>query len=117
MAKKDLTSIFLNKNWIINETPKAVAIAAPQNYFTRKNSDKVVIWFSKSSVFNSIKFQNRMIVWVDLNRDYQIVTTDNNNSEISKEAISGQELYQQLKTTVEEIKENFLAKKNNLYQN
>ena len=111
MTKKDLTSIFLNKNWIINETPKAVAIIAPQNYFTRKNPEKMVIWFSKSSVFNSIKFENRMIVWIDLNKDYQIITADNNNKEITKAAISGKELYQQLKTTIDEIKTIYLAKK------
>ncbi len=111
MTKKDLTSIFLNKNWIINETPKAVAIIAPQNYFSRKNNDKMAIWFSKSSVFNAIKFENRMIVWIDLNKEYQIITTDSNNKEIDKTTISGQELYQQLKTKIDEIKENYLAKK------
>ncbi|MCL6429117.1 hypothetical protein LT335_00679 [Spiroplasma sp. JKS002669] len=111
MTKKDLTSIFLNKNWIINETPKAVAITAPQNYFTRKNNDKMVIWFSKSSVSNSIKFENRMIVWIDLNKDYQIITLDSNNKEIAKTAISGQELHQEIKATINQMKENYLAKK------
>ncbi|MDQ7982588.1 MAG: hypothetical protein REH79_00005 [Spiroplasma sp.] len=111
MIKKNLTSIFLNKNWILSETPKAIAIVAPKNYFIKQNDVKVAIWFSKSSVFNAIKYQNRVIVWIDFEKEYQIISTDKNNIEIEKTIILGKDLHQQLKTTINEIKDSYLANK------
>lgn len=111
MKNKNLTNIFLNKNWIITETPDAIEIIAPDQYFNKTSDANIGIWFPKSVVFNSIKFANQMVIGIDFTRKYEIKTSHKNSVEVKTEIIIGEELYQQLKNTISEIKAKYFGNK------
>lgn len=111
MKTNNLTNIFLNKNWIITETPDAIEIIAPDQYFNKTSDANIGIWFPKSVVFNSIKFHNQMVIGIDFTRKYEIKTSYQGSSEIKTETITGEELYQQLKQTITKIKEKYFGNK------
>lgn len=111
MKTNNLTNIFLNKNWIITETPDAIEIIAPDQYFNKTSDANIGIWFPKSVVFNSIKFHNQMVIGIDFTREYEIRTSYRNSSETKIEIINGAELHRQLKQAVNKIKAKYFGNK------
>lgn len=111
MKNNNLTNIFLNKNWIITETPDAIEIIAPDQYFNKTSDANIGIWFPKSVVFNSIKFHNQMVIGIDFTRKYEIRTSYPNSSDVKVESIIGEELHRQFKQAVDKIKAKYFGNK------
>jgi len=105
---KTLTNIFLNKNWIITETPNAIEIISPEQYFCKNDENtNIGIWFYKSVVFNSIKFQNQMVIGIDFEKEYEIVTTYRDQALDNKKIIKGKELFDQFQIAKQKIKDKY----------
>lgn len=111
---KNLTNIFLNKNWVITETPNAIEIMAPDQYFNKTSDANIGIWFPKSVVFNSIKYHNQMVIGIDFTKEYEIKTSYQNSTEVKTKTILGEDLYNQLKQAVNKIKEKYFTPKKSI---
>lgn len=106
-AKNTFKNVYLNKNWVLVETSKAVKILSPDHYF-KTNDEKCNrgIWFSKDIIFKSLKFDNQFVVGINEEQNYEIITSypKTANKQDTKEIIKGKDLYEQFIATKQQIK-------------
>ncbi|WP_308149682.1 hypothetical protein [Spiroplasma sp. AdecLV25b] len=116
-SEKTFTNIFLNKNWIITETPNAIEIISPEQYFNKTDDNaNIGIWFSKTIAFNSIKYPNQMVIGIDFDKEYEIVTSYRNSTNTSKEIIKGKDLYDQFQVIRQQIKDKYFNNRNQTFK-
>lgn len=116
-SEKTFTNIFLNKNWIITETPNAIEIISPEQYFNKTyDNANIGIWFSKTIAFNSIKYPNQMVIGIYFDKEYEIVTSYRNSTNTSKEIIKGKDLYDQFQVIRQQIKDKYFNNRNQTFK-
>lgn len=116
--EKTFKNIFLNKNWIITETTRAIQVYSPNQYFNKKDKNvNTGIWFSNQIAFPSKYFPKYIVIGIDFEREYQIVTTYRNSDKIETETIKGRDLYQQFEEVKETISKKFFSAHTNAILN
>lgn len=111
-SKNTFKNLYLNKNLVLVETPRAVKILSPDQYF-KTNDEKcnIGILFGKDIIFQSLKFDNQFFVGINEEQNYEIITSYPKTSakQDKKEIIKGKDLYEQFIKTKQEIKAKYYS--------
>ncbi|MBE4704420.1 hypothetical protein [Spiroplasma platyhelix] len=103
MVNQNIKKVFLNKKWIIKETPYFIKIIPPKQYLEPADNVDAGIFLSRLVVSSAISSDELMVVEMDFKKEYQIIIFDYEKAEIATTLVLGEQLYQDLKANEDDV--------------